>query len=435
MKEMEFAKDLIDYIYDSPTSFHAVKSSKDILIKEGFEELNLREHWDIKVGNKYFVTKNSSSITAFIVNSSDLENEGFKIIGSHSDAPSFRIKPNPEMIGENAYIRLNTEVYGGPILNTWMDRPLAIAGRICVKSDNILRPNEMFININKPICIIPNLSIHMNRNVNTGVELNKQKDMIPLLGLINEGFEKDNFLLKEISKNLNINTEDILDFDLFLYEYEKGSLIGINEEFISSSRLDNLAMAHASIKALCDSKGKSGINVAVVFDNEEVGSSTKQGADSPMLVNILERISLSLGKTREEFFRSIYSSFMISADMAHAVHPNVPEKHDPTNRPIINKGPVIKISANQSYTSDSYSIGVYENICKQAGVPYQKFVNKSDERGGSTIGPISSTHLDIPSVDVGTPIMAMHSIRELGGVFDHYYVYNSFIKYYEVENY
>jgi aspartyl aminopeptidase len=219
---------------------------------------------------------------------------------------------------------------------------------------------------------------------------------------------------------------------LFLYEYEKGILMGPNEEFLSSSRLDNLAMAHASLHALCNSNGNKGINVAVVFDNEEVGSSTKQGADSNMLLNILERICLSMDRDREEFFRSLYSSFIISADLAHAVHPNVPEKHDPTNRPVMGKGPVIKINANQSYTSDSYSIAIYENICREADVPCQKFVNRSDERGGSTIGPISSTHIDIPSVDVGTPILAMHSIRELGSVVDHYYIYKSFIKFYEV---
>ncbi|SHK58150.1 M18 family aminopeptidase [Tepidibacter formicigenes] len=432
MKEKEFAKELIEFISNSPTSFHAVKSCKEILKGEGFKELSLREKWDIKEGGKYFVTKNSSAITAFIVNSENIEKEGFRIIASHSDAPSFRVKPNPEMISEKSYLKLNTETYGGPILNTWMDRPLSIAGRVTLKSDDILKPKEVLVNINKPICIIPNVAIHMNRNVNSGIELNKQVDMLPLLGMINENFEKDNFLIKEIAKELNICMEDILDFDMFLYEYEKGSLIGINEEFISSSRLDNLAMAHASINAFINSNNKKGINVFVMFDNEEIGSATRQGADSPMLKNILERINLSLKKDREDFFTGIYSSFMISADMAHPVHPNKPQKHDPTNRPIINKGPVIKISSNYKYTSDSYSIGVYENICREANVPYQKFVNKSDERGGSTIGPISSTHLDIPSVDIGTPILAMHSIRELGGVIDHYYAYKSFLKFYEV---
>ena len=272
----------------------------------------------------------------------------------------------------------------------------------------------------------------MNRNVNEGYAFNKQKDMLPLVGLLNESLEKDNYLLKELENRLGVDKEDIVDFDLFLYEFEKGCLIGANEEFISSGRLDNLAMAHASLNALINANSSKGINIVAVFDNEEVGSSTKQGADSNMLLNILERICISLGKTREEFFTSMYSSFMISSDLAHAVHPNIPEKHDPTNRPVMGKGPVIKINANQAYTSDAYSISIYKSICKESGVKYQEFVNRSDERGGSTIGPISSTHIDIPSVDVGTPILAMHSIRELGSVDDHYSIYKTFHKFYEI---
>ena len=432
MKQKEFAKDLIDFIYDSPTSFNAVNTSKKILNKNGFEELRLNEKWKLRIGGKYYITKNSSALVSFVINSDNIEKEGFRIISSHSDSPSFRIKPNAEMSAENTYLKLNTECYGGPILNTWLDRPLGIAGRVVVKGDSVLRPLEKIVNINKPICIIPNLAIHMNRTINDGCSLNKQKDMLPLVGLLNESLEKDNFLLNTLSKELNISNEDIIDFDLFLYEFEKGSLIGKNEEFISSSRLDNLSMAHASIHAITNTNGKYGINLVSLFDNEEVGSSTKQGADSNMLVNILEKICLSLGKDREEFFNTLYSSFMISADLAHAVHPNISEKHDPTNRPIMGGGPVIKINANQSYTSDAYSISIYKNICKEANVSYQEFVNRSDERGGSTIGPISSTHIDIPSVDIGSPILAMHSIRELGSVEDHYSIYKTFSKFYEI---
>lgn len=427
----QFAQNLIDYIYDSPTAFNAVKNSKELLLKNGFKELEMTCKWNLKVGGKYFITKNASSLTAFVINSDNLE-EGFRIIGSHSDSPTFRIKPNAEMSVENTYLKLNTEGYGGSILSTWFDRPLSIAGRVVLKSENILCPKEEVININRPICIIPNLAIHMNRSVNDGYKFNKQKDTLPLVGLINDTLEKDDFLIKEISKELNINKEDILDFDLYLYEYEKGSIIGLNEEFISSSRLDNLSMAHASLYGLIDSKGNKGINIAAIFDNEEVGSSTKQGADSNMLLNILERICISLGKDREEFFAAVYSSFMISADLAHALHPNIVEKHDPTNRPVMGGGPVIKISANQSYTSDAFSAGVYKNICEKCGVKYQQFVNRSDERGGSTIGPISSTHLDINSVDIGSPILSMHSIRELGSVEDHYNIYKTFVEFYQI---
>ena len=427
----EFAENLLDYIYESPTAFNAVNTSKDLLIKNGFSEVKLNEKWKLKVGGKYFITKNSSSLTAFVINSDNME-EGFRIIGSHSDSPSFRIKPNAEISVEDTYLKLNTEGYGGAILSSWFDRPLAIAGRVILKSQNVLCPREEIININKPICIIPSLAIHMNREVNDGYKFNKQKDTLPLVGLINETLEKDDFLLKEISKTLDVDKEDILDFDLYLYEYEKGSIIGPNEEFISSSRLDNLSMAHASLHGLIDSKGKSGINMVVIFDNEEVGSSTKQGADSNMLLNIMERICLSLGKDRQDFFTSLYSSFLISADLAHALHPNFMEKHDPTNRPIMGGGPVIKVSANQLYTSDAFSAGVYKNICEKCGVKYQQFVNRSDQRGGSTIGPISSTHLDINSVDIGSPILSMHSIRELGSVEDHYNIYKTFVEFYQL---
>ncbi|MFR3498444.1 M18 family aminopeptidase [Paraclostridium bifermentans] len=432
MNSKEFARNLIGFIEKSPTAFHSVETSEELLKLNGFKKLDSREEWKLEQDGKYYTTKNSSAIVAFTINTNNLKEDGFRIIGSHSDSPSFRVKPNPEMEAEKTYLKLNTECYGGPILNTWLDRPLGIAGRVVLKGKSVLRPEETLVNINKPICIIPNLAIHMNREVNEGVALNKQKDMLPLVGLLNDSLEKDNFLLKTIAKELGRKIEEIIDFDLFLYEYEKGMLIGPNEEMISCGRLDNLSMAHASLHALIDAKSLNGVNVVAVFDNEEVGSSTKQGADSNMLLNVLERISLCLGQNREEFFRSLYSSFIISADLAHAVHPNVGEKHDPTNRPVMGKGPVIKINANQAYTSDSQSIAVYKTICKEAGVNCQEFVNRSDVRGGSTIGPISSTHIDIPSVDIGSPILAMHSIRELGCVEDHMDIYKTFKKFYEL---
>jgi len=283
-----------------------------------------------------------------------------------------------------------------------------------------------------PIMIIPNLAIHMNREVNKGVNINPQVDTLPLVSMIEESFEQDNYLVKLLAEKIGVNFEDIMDFDLFLYTTEKGSLIGPNEEFISIGKLDDLAMVHAGLNAIIDSQVNNATNVLVCFDNEEVGSTTKQGAASPLLRTVLERIILSFGKSKEDYYRALANSFMISADMAHALHPNYTGKNDLTNKPFINGGPVIKIAASQAYTSDSMSIAIYESICKSAGVPVQKFVNRSDEKGGSTIGPISSTQLDIPSVDIGNPILAMHSARELGGVFDHYYVYKSFKKFYEV---
>lgn len=432
IEQMKFAQNLIDFIYESPTAFHAAESVKKILLDNGFKELKEEERWKFEKNGKYFVTKNGSAVFAFTLGKGSVTKKGFKIIGAHTDSPSFRIKPNPEITSENAYVKLNTEVYGGPILYTWLDRPLSIAGRVIIKGENVLYPETKLLNINKPILIIPNLAIHMNRDVNKGVELNRQKDTLPLLSLINEEFEKENYLLKAVASELNVGAEDILDFDLYLYEYEKGSIIGLNDEFISSSRLDDLAMVHAGLHALINAKETEGFNVLACFDNEEVGSATKQGANSEVLASILERIVLNLGGDREDFFRTIARSFMISSDLAHAVHPNAGEKADPVVRPVINKGPVIKLAANQSYTTDANSSAVYEEICKKAGVPVQKFVNRSDSPGGSTIGPISSTHLHLRSVDMGTPILAMHSVRELGGVLDHSYVAKSFEEFYKL---
>jgi aspartyl aminopeptidase len=272
----------------------------------------------------------------------------------------------------------------------------------------------------------------MNTNVNKGVELNKQKDMLPLMALINERLEKGNYLLDAIAREIDVKSSDIIDFDLFLYEFEKGTIMGLNDEFISSGRLDDLAMVHASTTALTRAAVSKSTNVMVCFDNEEVGSSTKQGADSQLLSSIFERIVMSTGGDREGFFRAISKSFMISADLAHAVHPNAGEKHDPQSRPLINKGPVIKLSAKMHYTTDSNSAAVYAQICTKADVPFQMFVNRSDEPGGTTIGPVSSTHLHMRGVDIGTPILAMHSVRELGGVLDHTYVTRSFEGFYRL---
>ena len=426
------AQDLVDFLYDSPTMFHGVANVKCMLDANGYEELYECQRWDITPGGKYYVMKNSSALIAFVAGKGDVEQYGFHIVGAHTDSPGFRVKPNPEMQVEGCYVRLNTEVYGGPILSTWMDRPLAIAGRVMLKSDDILRPKTVLVNINKPLMIIPNLAIHMNREVNKGVELNKQKDTLPLLAHINEQLEKGNYLLNSVADSLNVATADILDCDLFLYEYDKGGLIGINEEFISSSRLDDLSMVHAGIKALLVSEAADATNVVAAFDNEEVGSRTKQGGDSQFLSNTLERIVIASGGGRECFLRAVAKSFLISADLAHAVHPNVGEKHDPVIRPVLNGGPVIKLAASQSYTTDADSGAVYESICRAADVPYQKFVNRSDLVGGSTIGPISSTHLDMRAVDIGSPILAMHSIRELGGVKDHCYIIKTFEKFFEL---
>ena len=336
------------------------------------------------------------------------------------------------MVSEGTYLKLNTEVYGGPILYTWFDRPLGIAGKVTLKGSSPLKPEVKLVNINKPLLIIPSLAIHMNRSVNEGLNINKQKDTLPLLSLINEKFEKDGYLLKILAEELKVDTSDILGFDLGLYEIEKGAIIGLNEEFISAGRLDDMWMVYAGIQALIESKPNKSTKVMVCMDNEEIGSLTAQGANSALLLNILERITLALGKDREGLHRALANSLMISADLAHAVHPNLEEKHDPTNRPVLGKGPVLKTAASGSYSTDSYNAAIFEGLCNSAEVPYQKFFNRSDVRGGTTIGPITSSLLTIPVMDMGAPLLSMHSIRELAAVKDNVYTIKLFTQFYNL---
>lgn len=420
----KLALELINFIHNSKTAFHAADSVKRILEEVGYIELKESEKWEIQKGAKYFINKNQSAIIAFEVGTGSLERDGFRIIGAHTDSPGFRIKPKAEIIEHDKYIKLNTEVYGSPILSTWFDRPLSLAGRVVIKGEVLVKPDVKLINIDKPIMVIPNLAIHMNKNVNEGYSINKQKDTLPLLGLVNDKLEDNNYLLNIVSNNIGVSKEEILDFDLFLYEYGKGCLVGMEEELISSSRLDDLWMVHAGIRALIDSKVNKATKVMICVDNEEIGSLTAQGADSSFVKTILERITLSLGKDKEDFYRGLSNSVMVSADLAHGVHPNYIEKHDPTNRPLLGNGPVIKIAASGSYSTDAYSSGIFKGICEEGKIPYQTFVNRSDVRGGTTIGPILSAQLSIPVIDMGAAIIGMHSIRELASVSDNYHVLN-----------
>ncbi len=307
-----------------------------------------------------------------------------------------------------------------------------MAGRVLLKGESALKPKTMLVDFEKPLLYIPSLAIHMNRKVNEGVEIHKQKHVLPVVTMVQEGFSKKGFLKGLVAEKLGVSAEEILDFDLFVYEADKGSLVGLQEEFISSKRQDNLSSVHAIYKAMLEAKEFSGINVGAFFDNEECGSASKQGADSTLLRDLMERVFYALGGTREGFLKSLESSFMISADLAHSVHPNYSEMHDPTNRPLINEGPVMKISANQRYTSDGDSLAVFRNLCETAGVPCQSFVNRSDLPGGSTIGPIGSTHLPIRTIDIGNPLLGMHSVRELGGVKDHLYLTKALAVYFNL---
>lgn len=426
----DYAASLLKFLDNSPCNFFAVDTIRQELENEGFKKLHLSEEWDLKKGGKYFTTKNDSAIFAFTVGNGLMSESGVKIITAHSDSPCFRIKPNPVIKSENGIVKLNTEVYGGPILYTWFDRPLSVAGRVILRGHDALHPITKLLRINRPILVIPHLAIHFNRAVNEGNPLSKQKDMLPILAKVSETAEKDNLLLDLIAHELDVDIKDILDFDLMLYDYERATFVGLNNEFISSGRIDDLSMVHAAITAVIDGTDFESTKVAAIFDNEETGSGTKQGAASPVLANILQRINEAFGGNNSDFCRAISKSFMISADNAHAFHPNYSEKYDPTNHPFLGGGPVIKINANCKYMTDAHSSAIFRSLCEEAGSPYQYFVNHSDVAGGSTLGNILTSQMDIEGVDVGNPILAMHSVRETGSADDHNNMVKTFIHFF-----
>lgn len=430
--QREFTENMLKYLNDSPTAYHAVENAVEMLRGHAFQELKETEKWSLQAGGRYFVVKNHSCIIAFTVGDGELAQEGFRIIGAHTDSPSLKIKPGACMVTPDGYVKLNVEVYGGAILSTWFDRPLALAGRVIVKRDGKLV--ERLVKIDKPVCMIPNLCIHFNRDCNTNCSYNKQTDILPLLSMQEEGVDKGEYLFQLIQKETGIEKADILDYELFLYEYQKGIFMGSNEEFISASRIDNLCMVYAGLSALMEveDSGKK-YKVFAAFDHEEVGSASAQGAHSGFLPHTLERISKNLGLTDDACFQAIANSTSISADTAHAVHPNYSDKHDPENRPVLGGGPVIKYSASQRYSTNAFSAAYFMEACRRAQVPYQKYVNRNDIVGGSTIGPALSSLTTIPTVDIGTPVLAMHSIRELGAVADNFYAKEAFRAYYEDE--
>ena len=407
---------LIEYLQASPSPFHAVDKTREILESNGFESLDIEKSWSIKENKKYYVIKNDSAIIAFTTGQKNDIKDGFKIVGAHTDSPSIKIKPKPEFKDEDYYLKLNTEVYGGPILNTWFDRPLTLAGRISILKDSEIK--NVNINFKDPLMIIPNLAIHLNREVNKGQEIDKQKDLIPIMKTIQEDEDLEGYLMDLIAERIEVNSDQILDFDLYLRDTEAPMAMGSENEFLSAGQIDDLGMAHAGLEALLNSDDDQ-FKLLVLFDNEEIGSNTDVGADSPLLSNLLERIVYALEGTRADFLEIVENTFMISGDMAHAVHPNYADKHDPTNKPIINKGPAIKVSSNRRYTTDSYTGGYMKKLCIENDIPYQTFVNNSNERGGSTIGPLNLRHLGVKSVDIGNPVLSMHSIRELYGLADH----------------
>lgn len=431
-------KRLLSFLDASPVNFLAVKNIADTLAANGFRRIDpALPLGEVKSGDRFFVTKNDSSIYAFRIGNKPIADAGFHMICAHCDSPTFRIKPNAEMLTEGGIVKLNTEVYGGPIMSTWFDRPLTLAGRVIVRGEDVMQPETLLLHIKRPLLQISNLAIHFNRQVNDGVALSKQKDVLPLLGQITSQLETGNLLMNVILEELNSTiadcqfcAKDILDFDLYLADATPACTFGVHNEFISSGRLDDLSMCYAGLEALIASDTTDTTQVLAIFDNEETGSQTKQGAGSPFLAYILKRIAMSQSHTEEAYYQAVERAFMISADNAHAWHPNYPEKYDPTNHPMLGGGPVIKFNAAQKYASDAVSAAVFAGLCEKAGVPCQRFVNHSDVAGGSTLGNILASPIPLRGVDMGNAILAMHSCRETGSVVDHEYCVKVFTEFF-----
>ena len=425
-------KRLLDFLNASPVNFLAAKNIASYLEQAGYRRLDPQMPiGEVQAGDKLYVTKNDSSVYAFHIGRKLLADAGFRMICAHCDSPTFRIKPNAEMTCEGGIVKLNTEVYGGPIMSTWFDRPLTIAGRVIVRGEDTLHPKTLLLHVKRPLLQISNLAIHFNRQVNDGVKLSKQKDMLPILGIVTSELERGNLLMNVICGELAVKPVDILDFDLYLADATPSCTFGVHDEFLSSGRLDDLSMCFAGLEAMIATDTTDSTKVMAIFDNEETGSQTKQGAGSPFLSMMLKRIALAQSGTEEAWYQAVERAFMISADNAHAWHPNYSEKYDPTNHPVLGGGPVIKFNAAQKYASDAVSAAVFAEICREAGVPCQRFVNHSDVAGGSTLGNILASSIPVKGVDMGNAILAMHSCRETGSTADHIYCVRAFTKFFD----
>ena len=415
---------LMEFLHKSPTAFHAVENIRQMLLGAGFTELPESKRWNLVPGGSYFTTRNGSAVMAFRIGT-DLKDAGFTVTASHSDSPCFKIKENAEIRVRDHYMQLNTEGYGGMICSTWLDRPLSVAGRVLVRSKDAQGQEtyeSRLIDFGRDLVMIPNLAIHMNRKVNDGVAYNKQIDMIPLFG---SGDVKSGEFREMVAAVAGTEPENILGSDLYLYNRMAPTVWGAHNEFVSSGKLDDLECAYGTLQGFLNGKNDKSIQVYCCFDNEEVGSGTKQGADSTMLSDVLYRIVRGLGMDDEDYRCMTARSFMLSCDNAHAVHPNHPEKTDVANCTYMNEGIVIKSHAGQKYTSDGVSMAVFRGICQKAGVPVQFFANRSDEAGGSTLGNIAMAHVSMNTVDLGLAQLAMHSSYETAGVKDLTYLKNA----------
>jgi aspartyl aminopeptidase len=426
MQDVEFVNGLIDFIKNSPTPFHAVEIMAQVLERDGFTRLDEADQWSLNNGQQeghYYVIRNDSSIIAFQLNQ-PLADNGMRMVGAHTDSPCLKVKPNPEIIN-NKYLQLGVEVYGGALLNPWFDRDLSLAGRVSYLDESGAIDNQL-INLVKPVATIPSLAIHLDKEANENRSINKQLHLPPVLMKMpktdTENPTKADF--KEILlKIINADTEPgkavrVLDYELSFYDVQPPAVIGLHDDFIASARLDNLLSCYTGLMAMLNDDGKQN-TLLVCTDHEEVGSMSAAGAQGSFLKSVLERLC----ESDENMSRMIANSVMISADNAHGIHPNYADKHDENHGPILNDGPVLKVNANQRYASNSQTGALFRHLCELADVPVQSFVVRSDMACGSTIGPITAGGLGVKTVDVGVPTFAMHSIRELAGRWDAYYLY------------
>ena len=417
MNKLDHLQQLDQMITACVSPYHCILESTSRLKAAGFEELKLDGSWQLEPGKSYFVNAFHSTMFAFRVGTILDTAPALRIAAAHTDWPCFKLKPSPEVC-TNRYGKLNVEVYGGPIFSTWMDRPLSMAGKVCTKGKSPFKPGIHFVDFQRPLITIPNLAIHMNRNVNEGVALDAQTDLLPLFTILTDTLEKDNYFLQLLAQEINTPIEEILDYEIYIYNMDSGTTLGLHEEFYSAPRLDNITSVQAALNAIISSQPVDSIHMIALYDNEEIGSHTKQGAASALTDRIIEKIYLSLGYSRETFLNALLHGFLLSMDVAHALHPNHTEKCDIKNQILLNDGVCIKMAASQSYATDATAVSIIEQICQQADIPYKKFSNRSNIRGGSTLGSISSCLLTMKTVDIGVPLLAMHSSREIMGIYD-----------------
>ena len=414
------AQDLLNFIDASPSPWHVVETAKQQLLAQGFSSLSEADSWQLKAGAKYFVTRNDASIIAFTLGSEDLVESGFRIVGAHTDSPGLRLKPQAAF-GGDGLVRIGVEVYGGPILATFTDRDLSIAGRVMVRTAS--GHETKLVKFEDALMRLPNLAIHMNREVNDkGLKLDKQKELPLIFGESASGFEADQQFLAHIAKALKVEVHHILSFELNVFDTQKGAFWGAEQAYIANSQLDNLASCHAALTAMLASHNSATTNICALFDHEEVGSESASGASGSFLNDTINRIANATGLNAEDNQRALAQSFFVSADMAHAYHPNHPGAYEPCHHVMVNHGPVIKTNANQRYSTNADTAARFMTLCEKANVPFQQYAHRTDLGCGSTIGPIVAAQLGIASVDVGAPMWAMHSVRESAGVLDHSYM-------------